>query len=109
MRAVKAVPGLTLGILSNMPHDFLALARGTIPGFELPDVGIFSCETGYIKPEEPIYRILLARLGCEPEELVFFDDMPINIDMARSLGIRAFLWKDPETARAELNRLKVPV
>jgi putative hydrolase of the HAD superfamily len=109
MRAVKAVPGLKLGILSNMPHEFLALARGTIPVFDLPHVGIFSCETGYIKPEEPIYRLLLSRLGCEPAELVFFDDMPINIDMARSLGIQGFVWEDPETARAELNRLKVPV
>jgi putative hydrolase of the HAD superfamily len=109
MQAIKAVPGLKLGILSNMPHEFLALARGRIPVFDLPHVGIFSCEVGYIKPEEPIYRILLSRLGCEPAELVFFDDMPINIDMARSLGIQGFLWKDAEAARAELNRLKVPV
>jgi putative hydrolase of the HAD superfamily len=109
MRAVKAVPGLKLAILSNIPHDFLALARGTIPVFDLPHVGIFSCEVGYIKPEEPIYRLLLAALGCEPEELVFFDDMRINIDMARSLGIHAFLWKDPEAARVELNRLNVPL
>jgi putative hydrolase of the HAD superfamily len=109
MNAVKALPGLKLGILSNMPHEFLALARGRIPVFELPHVGIFSCEVGYIKPEEPIYRLLLSALGCEPAELVFFDDIQINIDTARSLGIHAFLWTDPETARVELNRLKVPV
>jgi putative hydrolase of the HAD superfamily len=107
MEAVKAAPALKLGILSNMPHEFLALARGAIPVFDLPDVGIFSCEVGSIKPEEPIYRRLLSALDCEPAELVFFDDMQINIDKARSLGIQAFLWKDPETARRELNRLKV--
>ncbi|MFP3089768.1 HAD family phosphatase [Treponema sp. TIM-1] len=109
MEAVKAAPTLKLGILSNMPHEFLALARGTIPVFDLPDVGIFSCEVGAIKPEEVIYRRLLSALDCEPAELVFFDDMQINIDKARSLGIRAFLWKDPETARVELNRLQVLV
>jgi putative hydrolase of the HAD superfamily len=109
MKSVKAIPGLKLGILSNMPHEFLALVRGKVPVFDLPDVGIFSCEVGYIKPEEAIYRILLSALACEPAELVFFDDMPVNVDAARSLGIQAFLWKDPETARMELNRLKVPV
>jgi putative hydrolase of the HAD superfamily len=109
MEDLRAIPALKLGILSNMPHEFLALARGTIPVFDLPDTSIFSCEVGYIKPEEAIYRRLLTALGGEPETLVFFDDMQINIDAARSLGIRAFLWKDPETARAELNRLKVPV
>ncbi|MDR2069311.1 MAG: HAD family phosphatase [Spirochaetaceae bacterium] len=109
MEAVKAAPALKLGILSNMPHEFLALARGTIPVFDLPDVGIFSCEVGAIKPEAAIYRRLLAALGCEPAELVFFDDMELNIDAARALGIRAFLWKDPQAARAELNRLKAPV
>ncbi|MDR2631546.1 MAG: HAD family phosphatase [Spirochaetaceae bacterium] len=109
MEAVKAVPSLTLGILSNMPHEFLALARGTIPVFDLPQVSIFSCEVGFIKPEEAIYRLLLSALGCEPAELVFFDDMPINIDMARSLGIHAFVWKDPPAARGELSRLGVPV
>ncbi|MDR2758785.1 MAG: HAD family phosphatase [Spirochaetaceae bacterium] len=107
METIKAAPDLKLGILSNMPHEFLALARGTIPVFDLPDSGIFSCEVGSIKPEEAIYRRLLSALGCEPEELVFFDDVRINVDKARSLGIQAFLWKDPETARAELNRLRV--
>lgn len=109
MEDIRAIPGLKLGILSNMPHEFLALARGTVPVFDLPDRSIFSCEVGYIKPEAAIYRRLLSALGVEPEALVFFDDMQINIDAARSLGIRAFLWKDPETARAELNRLKIPV
>jgi putative hydrolase of the HAD superfamily len=104
-----AVSALKLGILSNMPHEFLALARRTIPVFDLPDVCIFSCEVGYIKPEAAIYRRLLSALGCTPEELVFFDDMQINVDAARSLGIRGVLWKGPAAARAELNRLKVAV
>jgi putative hydrolase of the HAD superfamily len=109
METIKAAPDLKLGILSNMPHEFLALVRGTAPVFDLPDISIFSCEVGSVKPEEAIYRRLLSALGCEPAELVFFDDMQINIDAARSLGIQAFLWKDPKTARMELNRLKLPV
>jgi putative hydrolase of the HAD superfamily len=106
MEEVKAA-GLKLGILSNMPPDFLAFARATLPVFGLPHRAVFSCEAGAVKPEEKIYRVLLAALDCAPEELVFFDDTLRNVDKAAELGIRAFLWRDPETAREELRRLGV--
>ena len=99
--------GYTLGILSNMPHDFLARARRTIPAFSLPHVSLFSCEVNLIKPEEAIYRKLLSMVGVESGELVFFDDNAENIKGARAIGIEAFLWKDPENARRELSSLGV--
>jgi putative hydrolase of the HAD superfamily len=101
--------GLKLGILSNMPRDVLTRARDRFPVFSLPHAGIFSCESGSIKPEEKIYRDLFAALSLEPEELVFFDDMPVNIEKACSLGMRGFVWQDPETARAALQKLSIPV
>jgi putative hydrolase of the HAD superfamily len=106
MEDVKAA-GLLLGILSNMPHDFLAFARETIPLFNLPDVGLFSCELNLIKPEAAIYEKLLALLKCLPDEVVFFDDIEDNVKSAAVLGIHAFLWKDPETARRDLSALGV--
>jgi putative hydrolase of the HAD superfamily len=106
MEDVKAA-GLLLGILSNMPHDFLAFARKEIPLFSLPDVGLFSCEVNLIKPEAAIYQKLLSLLKCAPEELVFFDDMKDNVKSAAALGINAFLWKDPETARRDVSALGV--
>jgi putative hydrolase of the HAD superfamily len=97
--------GLKLGILSNMPRDFLDLARKTLPLFKLPDVGIFSCELGFIKPEDAIYYALVESFGCHPGQLVFFDDMPENVERASSLGINAFVWRDPDTARKHLEQL----
>jgi putative hydrolase of the HAD superfamily len=99
--------GYLLGILSNMPHDFLAWARENIPVFSLPQVGLFSCEVNLVKPEEAIYRKLLSLLGVEGGELVFFDDNADNIKGARALGIKALLWENPETARRELLSLGV--
>jgi putative hydrolase of the HAD superfamily len=101
--------GYKLGILSNMPFDFLAYARKNFPLFSLPDAGIFSCEVSSIKPEEPIYRRLFEAIGCESGELVFFDDNADNIAKARELGIHALLWRDAETARGELARLSVAI
>ncbi|MDR2797965.1 MAG: HAD family phosphatase [Treponema sp.] len=108
MEDVKAA-GYTLGILSNMPHDFLAWARESLPVFRLPHVGIFSCETGSIKPETSIYEKLLQGLSCRPEEVVFFDDMPINVEKACSLGIHGLVWQDPETARRALQKMQMRV
>jgi putative hydrolase of the HAD superfamily len=101
--------GYKLAILSNMPRDFLTLCRDRYPVFSLPHVGIFSCERASIKPEEKIYRDLFAALALEPEELVFFDDMPVNIEKARSLGMRGFVWRDPETARETLRGLSLSI
>jgi len=99
--------GLKLGILSNMPHEFLAMARKRFPFFQLCDAEIFSCELNLLKPEEPIYQALLSAFGCRAEETVFFDDIPVNVEKALALGIRGYVWKDPENARQELRRLSI--
>jgi putative hydrolase of the HAD superfamily len=103
--------GYTVGILSNMPHDFLAWARETLPVFSLPQVGLFSCEVNLVKPEEAIYQKLLSMLGVKgvtsAGEVVFFDDKIENVESAGALGINALLWKDAENARRELLSLGV--
>ncbi|MDR1931438.1 MAG: HAD family phosphatase [Spirochaetales bacterium] len=108
MEDVQAA-GLKLGILSNIPRDFLALARERFPVFTRCDAGIFSCEIGSIKPEPLIYEKLIAALGCAPREIVFFDDMPANVEKALELGIQAFVWENAENARKELRRLGAAV
>ena len=99
--------GYTLGILSNMPYDFLAWARKNIPVFSLPHISLFSCELNLIKPEKAIYEALLSMLKIESEELVFFDDKLENIKAAKAMGIKAILWESPESARRELLSLGI--
>jgi len=101
MEELKAA-GYLVGILSNMPHDFLAWARKNVPAFSLPHVGLFSCDVNLIKPEEAIYRKLVSMLNAEAGELVFFDDKVENIKGAEAIGIKAILWKNPKEARREL-------
>ncbi|MDR2070007.1 MAG: HAD family phosphatase [Treponema sp.] len=108
MEDIKAA-GFLLGILSNMPWDFLDMARKTYPVFSLPHVGIFSCETGAIKPEPAIYRALTAALDCAPGEILFFDDVPVNVEGGLAAGIRSYVWQDAGTARTLLRRFHVPV
>jgi len=106
MKEIKAA-GYLLGILSNVPHEFLAWAKKNLPVFSLPHVGLYSCEVNLVKPDEAIYKKLLSMLGVEAPELVFFDDNAENIAGAKALGVEAILWKDVESARRELISLGV--
>ena len=62
----------------------------SIFGFDrLVDEMIISAEEGIAKPDERIYRIALEKMGVEPEEAVFLDDLSANVEAARQLGMKA--------------------
>jgi putative hydrolase of the HAD superfamily len=41
-----------------------------------------------MKPDAAAYGHVIERIGCRPEEILFFDDSPECIEGAASLGIR---------------------
>jgi len=99
MRDIKTA-GLRLGILSNIPHDF---PRDSVSAFAEADIAVYSCDLGIIKPETGIYEKLREKAGCLYEDIVFFDDKEDNVNKARELGIRAFLWEGAEQARKQVS------
>ena len=104
MREIKAA-GFMLGILSNMPHDFLAWARKNVPVFAEANPAVFSCEYRLIKPEAAIYEKLRERTGCQFGEIVFFDDIQDNIAQANKLGMHGLVWEGPDAAREQLKKI----
>ena len=48
---------------------------------------IESCVEGMRKPECAIYQLALKRLGVEPREAVFLDDIGSNLKTASEMGI----------------------
>ena len=99
--------GVKIGMLSNIVPDFLNRIKERLPVFALMDCAVFSCDAGMVKPDKKIYQLLLSRLGCQADELVFFDDLDANVKAALDLGIHAFLWKSPEEGRKELEKFGV--
>lgn len=51
----------------------------------------FSYEMGMAKPDKEIFEAVLSDAGVTPEECLFLDDGPKNIDMAAKLGIQTYL------------------
>ncbi len=104
------------GTLNQPLYDFLAGLRGTIGLAILSNSGdgareeeerrfrfsavfdpiCYSHEIGVNKPDPEAFRITLERLGADPEEVFFVDDVPENIEAARALGIGAHLHVDTD-------------
>lgn len=66
------------------------------------DLMVISAEEGVAKPDPAIYRTAVERLGVLPEEAVFVDDMPANVDAARAVGLKAVRFVSREQAMEEV-------
>ncbi len=48
-----------------------------------------SFELGAVKPERQAFDLLLEKLGCAPQEVLFIDDTDVNVAGARATGMQA--------------------
>lgn len=73
-------------------------------GWLLPnfDAVIESARVGCRKPERRFYEIALERTGVDPTEVVFLDDLGINLKPAREMGMTTIKVTDPDAAITEL-------
>lgn len=61
--------------------------------FEKP---FYSCRIGMRKPDNEIYNFVLKENGLNPNETLFIDDSPTNIEAAQKIGIQGFCIKKEE-------------
>ena len=55
---------------------------------------VLSGDERMIKPDQRIYRLLCERYGLAPDQCVFIDDSPANVEAAREVGMRAHVFTD---------------
>lgn len=76
--------------LSNIAKHHIDAIESNWNGFFDGATGIFlSYQIGVRKPHPDIYRHALDQLGIPGAECLFIDDLPKNIEAARSVGINA--------------------
>ena len=51
-----------------------------------------SYEIGHRKPDTSYFNYVLEHMNAQPEEVLFVDDSPANIEAAEALGINTFLF-----------------
>ena len=97
-------PRYKTGLISNAWSDMREyLVRQKLD--EVFDTLIISAEVGVAKPEAKIYLLALEQAQVEPEEAVFVDDVPANIEACEALGMKGILFRDPLKAMNELKKL----
>jgi glucose-1-phosphatase len=69
------------------------------------DVVVSSAQIGVQKPDARIFTYACEQLGTAPQETVFVDDFPQNIQAARALGMLGVLFESPTQARRDLMTL----
>ena len=71
------------------------------------DGGILSYQDKVIKPMPEIYQLLIDRYDLKPEECVFMDDTPRNLEGAAKFGIHTIHFRTQAQAIEELRALGV--
>lgn len=95
--------GFRMALLTNNVREWEPLWRTMLPVDEIFELVVDSAFVGMRKPEPEIYELTLERLGGPaPESVVFIDDIEVNCDAARALGIHAVHYREAEQAIAEV-------
>ena len=71
--------------------------------YALFDVVLESRTLGVRKPEPRFYELACDAVGVQPEEVVYLDDLGINLKPARTMGMHTIKVVDPLEALAELS------
>ena len=106
MRSLRG-RGFRMALLTNNVREWEPLWRGKIPSIDaIFEVIVDSGFVGMRKPDPRIYELTLERLGdVRAEECVFVDDVDVNCDAARALGMSAVHFVDAGQAIDEVEEL----
>ena len=99
---------LTNNVKTGRGHGLPATetkAREIAQIMALFDLVIESSLVGARKPEPRFYQLALERLGIEPQQAVYLDDLGINLKPARALGMTTIRVESPGQALAELEQV----
>jgi len=102
MRAARD-GGRRMALLTNNVREWEPRWRTMLPVDEIFDVVVDSAFVGMRKPEPGIYELTLERLdGIAAECCLFVDDVDVNCDAARELGLQAVHFRSNEQAIPEI-------
>jgi putative hydrolase of the HAD superfamily len=92
--------GLRMALLTNNVREWEPLWRAKLPDVdEIFPLIVDSAFVGMRKPEREIYELTLSRLGdVAAPECLFVDDIEVNCDAARELGMAVVHFTDNDSA-----------
>lgn len=97
--------GLRLHILSNYSSVLFECHMKKVPVFNLIDCVMLSAYIHIGKPDPRIYQALFEKAGILPEESLFFDDRPENVEASQKMGMDAIQVISEQQLEGELSKL----
>jgi len=100
--------GLKTGLLSNTSVFALKQVRKKTRILDFIDYPVFSFEVGAIKPDKRMFKEVLKRAKCRPEDALMIGDKP-NDDVipAQKIGMNAILFKDSKQLKKDLAKFSI--
>ncbi len=95
--------GYRMAMLTNNVREWEPLWRPFLPVDEIFETVVDSAFVGMRKPDREIYELTVSRLGgVAAEQCLFVDDVAVNCEAARAVGIRAVRFEHNEQAIADI-------
>jgi putative hydrolase of the HAD superfamily len=95
---------LAMAICTNNVREWETLWRAKLPVDQIFDVVVDSAFVGIRKPDPEIYELTLERLGKPASAALLIDDIELNCEAARALGMRAVWFRSTDQAIAEIDQ-----
>jgi len=98
--------GRRMAMLTNNIREWEPLWRAKLPVDEIFELVVDSAFVGMRKPDPAIYELMVERLGegIAAGNCLFVDDVLVNIEAARDLGMAAVHFRDNDQAIPEIRR-----
>ena len=96
--------GNKIFVLSNMHFASITHLEREFPIWDMFDGMVISCRIQKVKPDIEIYQHLLTEHNLVAEETVFVDDMDVNLQAAKSLGINTIKFVNSSQCRQDIGK-----
>ncbi|MGB2791217.1 MAG: HAD-IA family hydrolase [Candidatus Moraniibacteriota bacterium] len=68
---------------------------------------VISGEIGFQKPHKEAFDVVFQKLGVLPQEVIFIDDAPKNLEKAAEIGYTPILFRGNDKLKEDLERLGI--
>jgi epoxide hydrolase-like predicted phosphatase len=98
-------PRIQTAILSNAWDGARRRFREEYQIEDAVDLIVISAEEKMAKPDPQIFALIARRMAIQPQEAVFLDDFPVNIQAALEAGFNAVLFQSTRQAIHDIQAL----
>ncbi|MDX9727345.1 MAG: HAD family phosphatase [Bacteroidales bacterium] len=94
--------GFGLYYLSNFPADLFEEVKNDYYFFRHFDGGLISAEARLSKPDIRFFELFIKKFCLAPEETLFIDDLPANVEAASVSGMKTYLTYGSDKIASEI-------